>query len=75
MKNGAVLGAVNRKKTYFVGDFLPVMSGSGTRLVKRAPDELKVEAGDKDIVVKYVDEVKSVVPKRRFFGRRSWRIM
>jgi len=53
LRNGTMSSAVDRKKTYFVGDFLPIMSG--TRSVKRALDKLRVEAGDK-VLVEYVDE-------------------
>ena len=56
IKNGALLSAVEGKRTYFVGDPLPITSGSKTRLGKRALDKLKVEAGNEVIQVKYVDE-------------------
>ena len=79
MRNRTVLGAVGKKRTYFVGDFSLVASGSGTGLVEWAPDELTAETKDKVVMVKYVDEVesvvskqdevKSVVSKLRSFGR------
>ena len=71
-KNGALLSAVNgRKMTYFVGNFLPIMSGSGTRSVKQALDKLKVEAGDKGIILKYVDEPVVVPEWSRLFHNQE----
>ncbi|KIM59067.1 hypothetical protein SCLCIDRAFT_78610, partial [Scleroderma citrinum Foug A] len=55
-RNLTVLGAVGKKEMSFVGDFSPVVSGSGTGLVEWAPDELRAET-EGDIMVKYVDEV------------------
>ena len=57
--------------TYFVGNFLPIMSGSGTRSVKQALDKLKVEAGDKGIILKYVDEPVVVPEWSRLFHNQE----
>ena len=62
-RNLTVLGAVGKKEMSFVGDFSPVVSGSGTGLVEWAPDELRAET-EGDIMVKYVDEVEPAVSKR-----------
>ena len=76
-----MLGALGKKRMYFVGNFSPVVSGSGSGVVEWTPDELTAETKDKDVMVKYVDEVElavskqdevtSVVSKRRFWGGLS----
>ncbi|KIM52261.1 hypothetical protein SCLCIDRAFT_97962, partial [Scleroderma citrinum Foug A] len=55
-RNLTQLGSVGKKEMFFVGDFSPVVSGSGTGSVEWAPDELRAET-EGDIMVKYVDEV------------------
>ena len=63
LRNCKLLNGVDENCTYFVGDFSPVVSGSGTGLVEWAPDELRAKTGN-DVTIKYVDEVEPAVSKR-----------
>ena len=64
MTNSTLLGAVDNKRTYFVGDFSPVVFGSGSGLAEWVPDELRVETRNKVVTMKYVDEVERADSKR-----------